>query len=328
MGARTRSARSRARWKAPRRRGLHGHDVAAVKAVRPSARRSPLAAAHRLRSRAYGPGVRTDLTIGGVRAKTLSSARRCRAQRPIGQYCADRSRWHRRRARLWTRLPRPTLSFRLRRCRNSSRQSARCASSIRSGSPSMKTSIQRLTSWHVPANDLDKDHPVTLRGLLSMTAGIGVPGFLGYELGAPLPTLTQILDGTPPANSPPVTVIAVPGSAYHYSGGGYEIAEALMVDTLHAPFVEAMDETGAEAGRDERTRPSPSLCRMSLGRRRRPAILPTGRKSKAASMSFPSMPPPDFGRRRATSPISCSALAGRGVETARSLSRAETVRRC
>jgi len=53
-----------------------------------------------------------------------------------------------------------------------------------------------LTSWHVPANDLDKDHPVTLRGLLSMTAGIGLPGFLGYELGAPLPTLTQILDGT------------------------------------------------------------------------------------------------------------------------------------
>jgi CubicO group peptidase (beta-lactamase class C family) len=100
-----------------------------------------------------------------------------------------------------------------------------------------------LTSWHVPANDLDKDHPVTLRGLLSMTAGIGVPGFLGYELGAPLPKLRQILDGSPPANSPPVTVIAAPGSAYHYSGGGYEIAEALMVDTLQASFVEAMDET-------------------------------------------------------------------------------------
>lgn len=99
-----------------------------------------------------------------------------------------------------------------------------------------------LTSWRVPANDLDKDHPVTLRGLLSMTAGIGVPGFLGYEFGAPLPTLRQILDGTPPANSPPVTVIDVPGRAYHYSGGGYEIAEVLMVDTLRTPFVTAMDD--------------------------------------------------------------------------------------
>ena len=98
-----------------------------------------------------------------------------------------------------------------------------------------------LTSWRVPANDLDKDHPVTLRGLLSMTAGIGVPGFLGYATDAQLPTLTQILDGAPPANSPPVTVIAVPGSAYHYSGGGYQIAEALMVDALHAPFAETMD---------------------------------------------------------------------------------------
>jgi CubicO group peptidase (beta-lactamase class C family) len=99
----------------------------------------------------------------------------------------------------------------------------------------------KLTSWNVPTNDLDRAHPVTLRGLLSMMAGIGVPGFLGYAVEAPLPTLVQILDGTPPANSPPVTVIAVPGSSYHYSGGGYEIVEALMDDVSKAPFTEIMD---------------------------------------------------------------------------------------
>jgi CubicO group peptidase (beta-lactamase class C family) len=99
-----------------------------------------------------------------------------------------------------------------------------------------------LVSWKVPTNGFDKDHPVTLRGLLSMTAGIGVPGFIGYEAGAPLPTLTQILDGAPPANSPPVTVIAVPGSAYRYSGGGYEIAEALMQDATGTPFPQLMRE--------------------------------------------------------------------------------------
>ena len=32
-----------------------------------------------------------------------------------------------------------------------------------------------LTSWKVPTNAFDKDHPVTLRGLLSMTGGVGVP---------------------------------------------------------------------------------------------------------------------------------------------------------
>jgi CubicO group peptidase (beta-lactamase class C family) len=97
-----------------------------------------------------------------------------------------------------------------------------------------------LTSWKVPTNGFD--HKVTLRGLLSMTAGIGVPGFVGYELGAPLPNLTQILYGVPPANSPPVTVIADPGSAYHYSGGGYEIAEAVMIDAGKTPFPELMAE--------------------------------------------------------------------------------------
>jgi CubicO group peptidase (beta-lactamase class C family) len=101
---------------------------------------------------------------------------------------------------------------------------------------------ETLTSWTVPTNEFDSTHKVTLRGLLSMTGGIGVPGFLGYAVGAPLPTLAQILDGAPPANSPPVTMIAVPGSAYHYSGGGYEIAEALMQDATGKPFPQLMRE--------------------------------------------------------------------------------------
>jgi CubicO group peptidase (beta-lactamase class C family) len=100
----------------------------------------------------------------------------------------------------------------------------------------------QLTSWRVPSNSLDAAHKVTLRGLLSMTGGIGVPGFLGYEADAPLPALTQILDGAPPASSPPVTVIAIPGSSYHYSGGGYEIAEALMQDVTGKPFPQLMQD--------------------------------------------------------------------------------------
>jgi CubicO group peptidase (beta-lactamase class C family) len=100
----------------------------------------------------------------------------------------------------------------------------------------------KLTAWKVPSNSFDATHKVTLRGLLSMTGGIGVPGFLGYEAGVPIPTLTQILDGTSPANSPQVTVIAVPGSGYRYSGGGYEIAEALMQDATGKPFPQLMQD--------------------------------------------------------------------------------------
>lgn len=97
-----------------------------------------------------------------------------------------------------------------------------------------------LTAWRVPASALTRDHPVTLRGLLSMTAGIGVPGYLGYPSGAPLPSLIQILDGARPANSTPVRVEAVPGSRYAYSGGGYEIVQALIEAKTGASFQDAV----------------------------------------------------------------------------------------
>jgi CubicO group peptidase (beta-lactamase class C family) len=99
-----------------------------------------------------------------------------------------------------------------------------------------------LTLWHVPPTNLTRRHPVTLRGLLSITAGIGVPGYLGYKPGSPLPTLVQILNGTPPANSPPVRVERIPGSAYAYSGGGYEIVQALIEDVTRLPFSQAMQD--------------------------------------------------------------------------------------
>jgi CubicO group peptidase (beta-lactamase class C family) len=98
-----------------------------------------------------------------------------------------------------------------------------------------------LHSWHLPESDLTKGHPVTLRGLLSMTGGIGVPGFAGYEPGDPLPSLTQILDGVPPAHSPPVRVAYVPGRRYAYSGGGYQIVQAAIQDSTGASFAAAAE---------------------------------------------------------------------------------------
>ncbi len=96
-----------------------------------------------------------------------------------------------------------------------------------------------LKSWRLPENPNLDTSRVTLRRLLSMTAGIDVPGYLGYAPGAPLPTLREILNGSPPANSQPVTITAPPGTAYAYSGGGYEIVEAVIQDVTGEPFVTA-----------------------------------------------------------------------------------------
>jgi CubicO group peptidase (beta-lactamase class C family) len=84
-----------------------------------------------------------------------------------------------------------------------------------------------LMRWKVAGIPATQTTAVTLRALLSHTAGITGQGFRGYEPNAPLPTLDQILDGAPPANSSPVRVDTPPGSRYRYTGGGYVVAQAV-----------------------------------------------------------------------------------------------------
>jgi CubicO group peptidase (beta-lactamase class C family) len=100
-----------------------------------------------------------------------------------------------------------------------------------------------LTSWKLPENHLTRKAPVTLAMLLSHTAGLTVHGFPGYAVGDPVPTVPQILDGVPPANTAPVRVAWVPGSKFEYSGGGYTIAQLALVDTDHRPFPAIVADT-------------------------------------------------------------------------------------
>jgi CubicO group peptidase (beta-lactamase class C family) len=83
---------------------------------------------------------------------------------------------------------------------------------------------------------------VTLRQLLSHTAGLNVHGFRGYQRGAPLPTLAQILAGEPPANSAALVLEGRPGEKYKYSGGGYTVVQQLVIDATGTGFAEAMSK--------------------------------------------------------------------------------------
>ena len=86
-----------------------------------------------------------------------------------------------------------------------------------------------LTSWKVPA--VGDWHPrITLRELFGHSAGFTVDGFLGYAQSQRVPTLVQVLDGLPPANSPPVRMDMLPGMQYRYSGGGVSIAQLAVED--------------------------------------------------------------------------------------------------
>ena len=94
-----------------------------------------------------------------------------------------------------------------------------------------------LKSWKVPGSQ-----KVTLRQLLTHTAGISVHGFRGYDLGTPLPSLIQMLDGQPPANSGAIRVVAEPGANWKYSGGGYLIIRQVLEDTTGQPFAKLMQD--------------------------------------------------------------------------------------
>ncbi|MEP7016243.1 MAG: serine hydrolase domain-containing protein [Verrucomicrobiota bacterium] len=101
----------------------------------------------------------------------------------------------------------------------------------------------KLRSWHLPENRFTRVHPVTLRLILSHSAGLTVSGFRGYRVGTPLPSLLQILDGQAPANSAPVRVDQIPGSQWRYSGGGYLVLQQMMIDITGRSFADYMEET-------------------------------------------------------------------------------------
>jgi CubicO group peptidase (beta-lactamase class C family) len=98
-----------------------------------------------------------------------------------------------------------------------------------------------LKSWQVPANGGWQPR-ITIRQLLSHTGGLTVHGFPGYAQGDPLPTLVQVLNGEPPANTPAVRADALPGAIHRYSGGGTSIVQQALIDLLGKPFPEIARE--------------------------------------------------------------------------------------
>ncbi len=98
----------------------------------------------------------------------------------------------------------------------------------------------QLRGWRVPENEFTKDKKVTLREILSHSAGLTVHGFPGYPANAPIPALTNVLDGARPANTPAVRVDIPPGSKFRYSGGGYIVMQQMVIEASGKPFADCL----------------------------------------------------------------------------------------
>jgi len=118
-----------------------------------------------------------------------------------------------------------------------------------------------LRRWRLPPSEFDHSM-VTVRRLLSHTAGTSLPGFKGYHPRYPEPTLEQILQGdVPPLDEiqiqyakdwneepdidrerVPVCVQYPPGEQTIYSGGGFTILELLTEEISGLSFSEFMQQ--------------------------------------------------------------------------------------
>ena len=108
---------------------------------------------------------------------------------------------------------------------------------VQNGTIDLYSDINKLLkSWQFPYDSLSKEKKITLANLLSHTAGLSVHGFLGYNINDTIPTLIQILNGTPPANSPPVRSLFEPSLKYQYSGGGTVISQLICVDNVNSKY--------------------------------------------------------------------------------------------
>jgi CubicO group peptidase (beta-lactamase class C family) len=101
----------------------------------------------------------------------------------------------------------------------------------------------KLTTWKLPDNEFTAKKKVTLRNLLSHTAGTTVHGFPGYAISEKVPRLQQVLDGAPPANTAAVRVDIEPGTRFRYSGGGTTIAQLAIMDIEQKPYPEIARQT-------------------------------------------------------------------------------------
>ncbi len=98
-----------------------------------------------------------------------------------------------------------------------------------------------LTGWRVPEHDWSSSSPVTLRGLITHSAGLTVHGFPGYGPGEIVPDTAGVVAGL--GNTPAVVVDVEPRSQWRYSGGGYTVMQLLLEQVSGRAFPELMAET-------------------------------------------------------------------------------------
>lgn len=95
-----------------------------------------------------------------------------------------------------------------------------------------------LSRWHLPESEYESDG-VTIRRMLSHTAGLSLHGYPGWSPKDTLPTIEESLNGK---NNGPgrVEIIMEPGTKWKYSGGGFTILQLIVEEVTGQKFEDYM----------------------------------------------------------------------------------------
>ena len=98
--------------------------------------------------------------------------------------------------------------------------------------------VGHLRRWRPPPSSFDADG-ITVRRLLSHTAGLSVHGYAGQTPDRPLPSIAASLSGEADGSFP-VELLEAPGRRWLYSGGGYSVLQLLVEELTGRLFADVM----------------------------------------------------------------------------------------
>ena len=99
-----------------------------------------------------------------------------------------------------------------------------------------------LEGWKVPDNKFTEIEKVTLKRLISHTAGFERYVQSSYFPDEAFPTIGQMLSGEKPSIDPAVSVVSVPGQKEVYSNPGYSVIEKLLEVVTDKTFNDLLTE--------------------------------------------------------------------------------------
>ncbi len=92
-----------------------------------------------------------------------------------------------------------------------------------------------LTSWKIPENKFTKNTVVTPALLMNHSSG-AMHNYGGDYSRDKFPTITQVLNGAPPASHKPTIIDHEPGTRFLYSNPGYAILQQIIEDVTKKPL--------------------------------------------------------------------------------------------